>query len=250
MSRTRVRLLLEYDGSAYHGWQQQPDVDTVQGAVEEALRTVLRDEVRVVGQGRTDAGVHAEGQTAHADLPGEEHDLDALRRRLNGLLRPSCALLALEEVPPDFHARFHASERRYRYQIVLRPSPLRYRSHWEVRGPLDEMAMTPVMDAVLGEHDFGAFCAHSQEWTHTRCVVRAFTLEGDGAERTFRIAADRFLHSMVRRLVGDLVAVGTGRRSAEQVLERLDTPGPARDGLTAPAHGLVLERVTYPSDPQ
>ncbi|MFO7767446.1 MAG: tRNA pseudouridine(38-40) synthase TruA [bacterium] len=250
MSRTRVRLLMEYDGAAYSGWQRQPDAHTVQGAVEEALATILREPVTVFGQGRTDAGVHAEGQAAHADLPGEGHVLERLKRRLNRILRPSCALLRLDRAPPDFHARFHAAERRYRYQVVLRPSPLRHRTYWEVRGPLDEVAIRSLMGAVLGEHEFGAFCSHSQERAHTRCVVRAFTLEGDGAERTFRIAADRFLHNMVRRLVGDLVAVGRGRRPADQVLERLDSPGPARDGLTAPAHGLILEEVVYPDGPQ
>lgn len=247
MSRTRVRLLLEYDGTAYHGWQRQPDVSSVQGTLEDAFSTVLRDRVRVVGQGRTDAGVHAEGQTAHVDLPGEGHDLHALMRRLNGMLRPSCALLELEQAAPDFHARFHAVERRYRYQLVLRPSPLRSRTHWEVRGPLDEAAMRLLMEEVVGEHDFGAFCSHSQERAHTRCVVRHFRLEGDGVERTFRIAADRFLHNMIRRLAGDLVAVGRGRRSARQVLELLDRPGPSREGRTAPAHGLVLEEVLYPA---
>jgi tRNA pseudouridine38-40 synthase len=241
-----LRLTLEFDGSAYHGWQYQPGLTTVQGQLEEALSTVLRTPVKVVGQGRTDAGVHAEGQVAHATADGDDHDLERLRRSLNGLLGPHCAVLGVEVAPEGFHARYSALERTYRYQIVRRPSPLRRRTHWLVTGGLDVAAMQGAVGLFVGEHDFASYCAHTQEMEHTRCVVSSFTLGEDGDVLTFRVSADRFLHNMVRRLVGEMVALGAGRIGRQLTLDRLNDPAPAQGGHTAPAHGLVLERVRYP----
>jgi tRNA pseudouridine38-40 synthase len=243
----KVCLELEYDGSAYHGWQRQREEPTVQAVLEGALRTILREPVGVVGQGRTDAGVHAEAQTAHAQVP-EGTDLDDLRKRLNGLLGPNCAVHRLVTVPEDFHARFSALSRTYRYQIVRRPAPLKRRTHWLVEGSLDLDRVHQALPLLQGEHDFGWFGRHSREMDHTRCHVRGFTLEGSGELLTFRITANRFLHNMVRRLVGELVELARGRWDRDDLTARIDHPGPAEAGLTAPAHGLLLERVEYPKD--
>jgi tRNA pseudouridine38-40 synthase len=244
MDAGKVCLVLEYDGSAFHGWQRQPGLRTVQAELERALATVLRRPVAAVGQGRTDAGVHAEGQTAHVLIP-DGTEPGELRRRLNGLLGPDCAVLAIRPVPAGFHARYSALERIYRYGIVLRPSPLLERTHWRVEGEFDRARIERILPAFLGEHDFGWFCSHSRPMAHTRCSVRVFTLAAEGAVLTFRIAANRFLHNMVRRLVGDMAEVARGRWSEADVIGQLDRPGPATRGRTAPAHGLVLERVVY-----
>lgn len=243
----RVVLELEYDGSDYHGWQRQREEPTVQGELERALETVLRERVGVTGQGRTDAGVHAEAQTAHADLP-EDTDLEGLRRRLDGLLGPSCTVRRIIPVASGFHARFGALSRTYRYQIVRRPSPLRRRTHWLVAGPLDLERVGAALPLLLGEHDFGWYGRHSREMDHTRCDVRQFVLDGSEDLLTFRITANRFLHNMVRRLVGELVELARGRWELDDLAARIDHPGPAEAGLTAPAHGLVLERVEYPDE--
>ena len=245
MGSGKVCMKLEYDGSAFHGWQRQPGLRTVQAELERALETVLREPIPVLGQGRTDAGVHAEGQTAHARLP-DGAEPGELQRRLNGLLGPDCSVVAVRPVPDTFHARYSAVERVYRYQIVRRPSPLREPTHWRVEGALDLAGPGRVLPAFLGEHEFGWFCAHSRPMAHTRCTVRVFTLAVEGPVLTFRIAANRFLHNMVRRLVGDLVEVARGRWSEAELVGRLDAPGPATQGRTAPAHGLILERVIYP----
>lgn len=245
MADQTLKITLEYDGAAYHGWQVQPGLATVQGAVEAALKTVLRRDVPVIGQGRTDGGVHAEGQVAHVMLDARGLNTEVLRRRLNGLLGPACAILELEWAAEGFHARYSAIERRYRYQIVRRPSPLRRNTHWLIESAIDPDRMSAALPLFTGEHDFGAYCSHSREMTHTRCVVSAFTLAEKGPILTFRIAANRFLHNMVRRIVGDLVALGRGTIDLDVIATRIDSAGPAEHGFTAPPHGLVLEEVRY-----
>ncbi len=241
-----LKIELEYDGSAYHGWQIQPEGPTVQAELEQAFTVLLRTPIVVVGQGRTDAGVHAEAQVAHVVLPTDWPDLDDLQRRLNGLLGRTCAVTALSRVPDGFHARYDALERRYRYQIVRVPSPLRRTTHWYVHGPLDLKIVRQAVTLCRGEHDFGAFCTHSREMDHTRCTVTSFILEETETELTLRVAANRFLHNMVRRLVGEMIGLARGKRALEFFQERLENPVSAENGLTAPPHGLFLEAVIYP----
>jgi tRNA pseudouridine38-40 synthase len=246
VSERQLKITLEYDGAGFHGWQIQPGQLTVQGALEKALTTVLRRPVSVMGQGRTDSGVHAAGQVAHALLDSDETDLVDLRRRLNGLLGPSCAVRELSWAPDGFHARYSAIERQYRYQITREPAPLLRNTHWLVEGALDLESMRAAMPLFTGEHDFGCYCSHSREMVHTRCVVSAFTLGEYGTILTFRIAADRFLHNMIRRIVGELVQLARGKIDQGTIEERIGSPGPADSGLTAPPHGLILEQVVYP----
>ncbi|MFC1628111.1 tRNA pseudouridine(38-40) synthase TruA [Gemmatimonadota bacterium] len=241
-----VKITLEYDGAAYCGWQRQPVVRTVQGDLEQALATVLRTPVTVLGQGRTDSGVHAESQVAHLFLPDPSIDLDDLRKHLNGIMSPTCTVRQMVLAPSGFHARFSATGRRYRYQIIREFSPLRRTTHWFVEGDLDLDVVERGMEACLGEHDFGMFCSHSQDLEHTRCTVLSFSMDRDGTCLTFRIAANRFLHNMVRRLAGEMVVLGRGKRSFDHFMMRLDEPGPADAGLTAPPHALFLEQVIYP----
>ncbi len=249
MDERSLKITLEYDGSVYHGWQRQPGLRTVQGDLEAALETLLRTPVAVRGQGRTDSGVHAEGQVAHVIVPGLEMDLVNLRKHLNGIIGPTCFIREIEIAPPGFHARFSAVERRYRYQIICEYSPLRRATHWFVKGQLDLPVIERAMVACLGEHDFGMFCSPRNDGKHTRCTVSLFSGDEDGIYLVLRIAADRFLHNMVRRLAGEMVALGQGRRSYEEFLNRLDRPGPGEAGLTAPPHALFLEEVIYPDRP-
>ena len=239
-------MTLEFDGGAFHGWQVQPGLRTVQGELEKALATILRRNVPVTGQGRTDAGVHAEGQVAHLMLEADEIEPGGLVRHLNGLLGPDCSVREAAWAPDGFNARYSALSRTYRYQIVRCPSPLRRHTHWLVEGVLDLAGIRAALPLFVGEHDFGAYCAHSREMEHTRCVVSSFTLGEEAQVLTFRITADRFLHNMVRRLVGEMIELGAGRLEVGVISNRVDQEGPAEHGHTAPAHGLVLESVAYP----
>ncbi|GAA1927103.1 tRNA pseudouridine(38-40) synthase TruA [Nocardioides lentus] len=257
----RIRLDLAYDGAGFHGWAAQPGLRTVQGALEAALATVLRhDDVAVTCAGRTDTGVHARGQVAHLDLPdglleaaaGRAADapVDALRRRLNGLLDPDVRVHRVGVAPDGFDARFAALWRRYVYRVVDDPAAVDPLTRGHVLAwprPLDVGAMDAAARGLLGEHDFAAFCKRREGATTIRTLLDLRWERRDGlAVGTVR--ADAFCHSMVRALTGCLLAVGEGRR---------DTGWPAtvlgagvRDPAVtvAPAHGLTLEEVGYPAD--
>ena len=246
----RIRIDLSYDGTDFRGWATQPGLRTVQGTLESALATVLRlPAVAVVCAGRTDTGVHARGQVVHVDLD-DLGDLDErLLRRLNGILAHDVRVRAVAVADEGFDARFSALWRRYAYRVADRPGladPLR-RHHvlWWAR-PLDVEAMAGAAQALLGLHDFAAFCRRREGATTIR-TLHAFTWarEPDGlAVATVR--ADAFCHHMVRSLVGCLVAVGEGRRPVGWPAEILAAG--VRDPAVAvvPAHGLTLEEVGYP----
>ncbi len=246
----RLRLTLEYDGSDFQGWQLQDEGRSVQGVLEEAIAKVTLETVRVVAAGRTDAGVHARGQTAHCDSGSRLSALD-LRRALNAELPCNVAVRELIEVPPEFHARHDALSKRYVYRIQNGPvpSPLRRRFTWQVRGRLDVESMSAAAVALLGEHDFAAYRgAHGgapAAETTVRSLDRLDVLR-EGDELHIVAEGRSFLRYMVRNLVGTLVEVGQRRCGPEwpgQVLERRDR---ALAGPTAPPHGLCLERVSYP----
>jgi tRNA pseudouridine38-40 synthase len=258
----RIRIDLAYDGTDFRGWATQPGLRTVQSELEAALATALRlPEVRVVCAGRTDTGVHARGQVVHLDVPGERYDTstgrspespdEALRRRLNGILDADVRVRRVVAAPDGFDARFSALWRRYSYRIADAPElvdPL-VRSHvlpWS--RPLDLDLMNEASDLLLGHHDFAAFCRRRPGATTIRTLLDLeWHRDASGlAEATVR--ADAFCHSMVRSLVGCLLAVGDGRRPvawAAQVLGRAE-----RDPSVAvvAAQGLTLEEVAYPAD--
>ena len=245
----RFRLIAEYDGRRFCGWQFQPDARSVQGEIEAALRSVCGAEVRVVGAGRTDAGVHATGQSAHFDLDTRLGPLE-LRQALNAVLPQDLALLDLRCAPSDFHARHDALGKEYVYRILNRPvaSPERRRTTWHLRSRLDLDAMREASELLLGEHDFAAFRgAHGgappDEITRRSLDRFEWTREADEVQL---LASGRsFLRYMVRNLVGTLVEVGLGRRPAADVKQVLESRDRSRGGATAPAQGLCLRRVLY-----
>jgi tRNA pseudouridine38-40 synthase len=242
-----VRLVVEYDGSELHGWQRQTGVPTVQQHLEEALAKLLQHETPVAGASRTDAGVHARGQVAsfRTEKPIPLH---GIRRGLNSLLPEAISIRDAAEVPEDFHPRFSATGKHYRYTILARPdrSPRWRHRAWHHSEPLNLHAMHDASRALLGEHDFAAFRAAgcTAKTTMRRVDSITFTrLHPDLLEVDIR--GNAFLRMMVRILVGTLTEVGTGRRPASQVAEILASKDRTQAGKTAPPHGLELICVHY-----
>jgi tRNA pseudouridine38-40 synthase len=244
----RIRLDVAYDGTDFSGWAIQPERRTVQGELEAALRTVLRlPAVHLTVAGRTDAGVHAAGQVAHCDVPELPDDLV---RRLAGVLPADVRVRAIREVPEEFDARFAALWRRYVYRIVDVPGgidPLRRHQVLAWLRPLDVAAMAAAAEHMLGLHDFAGFCRRRAGATTIRTLTR-LSVERDGAEIACTVEADAFCHSMVRSLVGALIAVGERRRPAGWPATLLDRDRRADEVPVAPAHGLTLVEVGYPPD--
>jgi tRNA pseudouridine38-40 synthase len=247
-----VRLDIAYDGTAYAGWARQADRPSVQAAIEDALATLLRGPApRLTVAGRTDAGVHARGQVAHVDLPPDVAGDRLLRRKLNGLLAHDVRVRRVRDAPPGFDARFSALSRTYRYRVADRAEvvdPLRRTEVYVVPRTLDLDAMRAACPPMLGEHDFAAYCRRREGATTVRGVLDLdWDRDRDGL-LVMTIRADAFCHSMVRSVVGAMLAVGEGRRPPEWPASLLGRDARATDVVVAPSHGLVLEAVEYPPD--
>ncbi|HEU5270915.1 MAG TPA: tRNA pseudouridine(38-40) synthase TruA [Jatrophihabitans sp.] len=249
----RLRLDLGYDGTDFSGWASQPGRRTVQAVLTEALRTVLRlTEVRLVVAGRTDAGVHASGQVAHLDIPAEawQAQQEKLLRRLAGLLPPDVRVTGVRPVSPDFDARFAALWRRYTYRITdseTGPDPLRRLDTVAWPRPLDAAAMQRAAQALLGLHDFAAFCRRRAGASTIRSLQR-LDVQRSAELIEITVQADAFCHSMVRSLVGALAAVGAGLRAERWPAGLLGLDRRADEVTVAPPHGLNLVAVGYPPD--
>jgi tRNA pseudouridine38-40 synthase len=241
-----LRILVEYDGTDFHGWQRQPGLRTVQACLEEAVRAMTGETVSVRGAGRTDAGVHANGQVATFTLEARIPEAGLLRG-LNSNLPPDIALLEVHEAPPDFDARFSARGKVYRYRIWnhLVRSPLHARTTWHCRSTLDLAAMRHAADRLCGEHDFRAFRASDCERRTTIRFVRRLDLDHQGAELSIEVEATAFLKNMVRILVGTLVDLGRGKLAPDAIERMLATGDRTAGGITAPPQGLTLLRVIY-----
>ncbi len=246
-----IRLVLEYDGTDFHGWQAQPaagGLRTVQDEVERAIATVTGEPARVVAAGRTDAGAHSLGQTVNFRLE-RSADPAHLMRSLNGVLPIDVAVVAADIVPDEFHARFSARRRRYRYLVEnreARSTVLRERA-WHIRRELDVAQMRVAAAGLVGRNDLGAFGHDPAGRNNVRDLqqIRIRRLRGGAGDViAFDLAADAFLYGMVRRIVGYLVEVGLGRREAlgAAAVVRAKSPAGAR---VAPAHGLYQLPVEY-----
>ena len=245
----RVRAVLQYDGTAYRGWQRQAAAITVQGVCEDALERIV-GRTSVIAAGRTDTGVHARGQVVHFD---HERGMapQELRRAWNSHLPDDVWVARLQPASPDFHARYDARARTYRYHLALGRracSPFVRRFAWPVLGPLDREAIATATDALVGKHDFRRFAKGAGgpgDRDPGQCVVREARWLRSREGRVLEITADRFLRHMVRAIVGALVAVGLGRLSPAEVCGALDPAGSRPRAGYAPPQGLFLWAVEY-----
>ncbi len=242
----RLRLTLEYEGTAYVGWQRQTNGLSVQQVVEKALGELLGAEVATLAASRTDAGVHALGQVVAFDPP-RALPLTAYLRGLSALLPPDVSVVGAQEVADDFDPRRDSLGKRYRYLLSNRPvrSPLRRRTHWELFAPLDVSAMGEAARCLLGTHDFSAFRAANCEAPTTVRTLRELALASTLDVVQVEVEGTAFLKHMVRNLVGTLVEVGRGRRPVAWVEEVLASCDRTQGGPTAPPQGLVLVEVRY-----
>ena len=241
------KLIIQYDGTRYHGWQRQKHDATIQGEIEKALWTMTAKQVVVNGSGRTDAGVHAIGQTAnfHCDT-----DLgpETFQKGLNSLLPEDIVIRECRQVDDAFHARYNVKSKIYHYSVYNHPVPsaLNRLYVWHIRKPLDIPAMRCAVSHIVGSHDFKAFEGAGSPRAHTtRLVMAADLVESDNSLLTFRIEADGFLRFMVRNIVGTLVNVGLGKTLPAEFERILKLRDRARAGATAPASGLCLMEVKY-----
>ena len=245
-SLRRLKLLLEYNGSRYHGWQIQPQVTTIQGTLEACLTRLTNTPVRVHAAGRTDAGVHARGQVVHFDTASRLSPA-VLVRALNGMLPTDIVVHQAEDVSTDFHARYSAVRKTYAYIIhnAAIPSAFHAPYAWHITQPLDIAAMRLAASALVGDHDFSAFRAASCAARSPQRHLYRLTIRRSAARLVCVLCANGFLQHMARAIVGTLVMIGRGRCPASAMATILASKQRQQAGPTAPAHGLFLVRVLY-----
>lgn len=245
--RQCYRAIIEYDGTRYRGFQWQQSGPTIQGAIEAALQTISGNSIRIIGAGRTDAGVHALGQVISFELDWpESHGLEALQRALNANLADDIVVLQLTKAAAGFHPRFDARRRTYHYLIYNAPvrRPLYRRHYWHVIRSLDVNRMNKAAAQLVGTHDFATFGRPPQGESTTRDVYQA-VWQQEKAHLCFVITANAFLFRMVRSLVGSLVAVGMGKWTLAQFADAFQSHDRSRSASAAPAHGLYLVSIDY-----
>ena len=243
----RYKLIIEYDGRPFCGWQYQENGPSVQGALETAARALCGEAVRVNGAGRTDAGVHAMAQVAHLDLP-KEYRADSVRDGLNAHLRPlPIGVLSAQKVADDFEARFSAIRRHYLYRIINRRADLALElgRAWRIGRPLDTDAMHAAAQVLVGKHDFTTFRDTECQAKSPEKTLDQLDVIRDGDDIAITTTARSFLHSQVRSMVGSLVWVGEGRWSTADLKAALDARDRTACGPVAPPDGLYLVRVDY-----
>jgi tRNA pseudouridine38-40 synthase len=252
MTSRCVQLVLQYDGAGFAGWQRQPDERTVQGVVEDALLRLCQSHVSVLGAGRTDAGVHARGQAAGVRVP-EKWTAPVLRRALNAILPADIWVKASFEMRDDFHARYSALSRSYTYLVGTdeeADSPFRRNRELVWRRPIDLSALQTAADEIVGNHSFRAFAVKgtAPETDDHHCIVYEAGWKTRPGGVDFLIRANRFLHHMVRFLVGTMLDVASARREPAIVRQLLDSGDNHDASPPAPAHALYLEQVEYPPE--
>jgi tRNA pseudouridine38-40 synthase len=237
-------LFIEYDGTEYAGWQIQKGRRTIQGEIERNLNIILKESVKIIGAGRTDSGVHAREQVANFTCSSIS-DLSAIQRSLNGLLEKDIRIKRILEINNDFHARFSAKLREYHYQIALYPTAIQRDYCWYVPYKLNFEKMQKATDKIVGTHNFKSFCRIISEGSNYYCTIEeAFWLR-EKQFLLFIIKANRFLHGMVRSLVGTIVDIGRNKLKVSDMKKILLKCDRSSAGNSAPAKGLVLERIYY-----
>lgn len=242
----RYKLTIEYDGTAYSGWQRQPNLPTIQACLDDACKSITQTDISVTGAGRTDAGVHALGQVAsfQSDKMLSAEDWT---RALNAVLPKDICILSTEMVSDDFHARYSARAKTYEYRILNRRerSALARDRAWHIRTRLDVAALTHAAGLLIGRHDFSSFQGHPTDTEDPVCDLMRLDVTETGHIIRLQAKADRFLKQMVRAIVGTLVEVGQGKRPAESLKDILAAKDRRAAGYTAPPHGLYLVKVEY-----
>jgi tRNA pseudouridine38-40 synthase len=240
------KLTIEYDGTHYHGWQRQKDEPTIQEEIEKAIELMTQQKVSLIGSGRTDAGVHALGQTASFRC-ATRLSTEIFLNGLNGLLPDDIVIRDCIRVDDDFHARFSVKQKTYQYRILNRPLPsaLCRRYAWHIKKELDINRLKTAGSHILGVHDFKSFQGQGSQVASSVRRLISFDVQKASDLIFLDFTGDGFLRFMVRNIVGTLVDVGTGKISPEEFKEVLESQDRGRAGITAPAHGLFLVRVDY-----
>ncbi len=241
-----LKLILEYDGTAYHGWQVQPGWPTIQGVLEETAKRISGEEVRITGAGRTDAGVHALGQVANFRTR-KEVTPDRWQRAFNGLLPPDIVVRCVEIAPEEFEARRSAKGKTYRYAILNAPHPSALDRHWllHISEPLDVAQMADAAATLVGEHDFSAFRAADGDAPHSVRQIYEARFVTEENRLHFVVRGNGFLKHMIRIVVGTLLDVGRGKLGPDRFRDILHSRDRQQAGKTAPSHGLCLMQVDY-----
>ncbi|SFS65409.1 tRNA pseudouridine38-40 synthase [Zhouia amylolytica] len=242
----RYFLEFSYNGKNYHGWQIQPNGITVQEMLEKALSTLLRKEIKMIGAGRTDTGVHAKQMYAHFDVD-ESLDVLVLQKKLNSFLPADIAVHDLFLVDDEAHTRFDAIERTYEYWITARKNPFLTDAAYYLKYDLDVEAMNGAAKLLFEFKDFQCFSKSNTDVKTYFCDVKEAYWKYDGEKLVFTVTADRFLRNMVRAIVGTLLDVGKGKISKDDVKKIIESKNRSKAGVSVPAHGLYLVKVKYPS---
>jgi len=242
----RYFIELSYDGSEFHGWQIQPNAKTIQETLNSALSTLLRTDIYTVGCGRTDTGVHASQYFAHFEVEETTFQPEELTYRSNRVLPPSIAVQRIFEVAPDAHTRFSATSRSYTYLITQQKDPFAVLRKWEMREALDLNRMNEGAAILKTYEDFSCFSKSNTQTETNLCNVTHAEWSQEGSEIRFDITANRFLRNMVRAIVGTLVDLGKGTITLDDLKTIIESKDRSEAGLSVPAHGLYLTRITYP----
>jgi len=239
-----MKLLIEYDGSNFVGWQTQANGRSVQEEITKVLDQILQEPINLIGSGRTDAGVHARGQVA-SFRTNSHLGVGSIQSGLNGILPEDIYIHAVEEVAEGFNARYDAKERVYRYFISMKPTAIGRHYQWYVKYDLNLVSMNAVASLIVGDHDFESFCKYDAEVKNYRCVVTKSAWKETPGMYVYEVCANRFLHGMVRGLVGTMVDVGRGFIPVSSFRGIMTAKDRRKAGMAAPPQGLFLEEVIY-----
>ncbi|PYL15923.1 MAG: tRNA pseudouridine(38-40) synthase TruA [Verrucomicrobia bacterium] len=244
----RLKLTVAYDGAAFAGWQSQAHRNTVQDMLEHAFQKISGTRIRVHGAGRTDAGVHALAQCAHVDLPDRRLSLERWTKALNSTLPPAIRILRCQFMPQNFHARFSATGKLYRYRIWAAPilPPLEFGRAWHISSPLDVDLLKTAGKKFVGTHDFAAFAANrGKKEQDTMRTIRSVQIRRSGSRIAIEIAGDGFLYKMVRLMVGAITHVALNKMNVDEIVARLKSGHADGSRFVAPAKGLYLVKIWY-----